>query len=82
MLYPALDVDGVDDEFLLALVDDFSPPPPINRHLVTVLFRDRAIRDRAREAIARARPEASSALAMSMMKTGRGGLRKTSSRSQ
>jgi ribosomal protein L11 methyltransferase len=57
--YPALDVDGVDNELLLALVDDFSPTAADQHdHTVTIFFADRAGRDRARDVVVRARPDA------------------------
>jgi ribosomal protein L11 methyltransferase len=59
VLYPALDVGGVDDEFLLALVDDFRPSA-VESHdsHITIYFPDRNHRDEAREAIARMYPDA------------------------
>jgi ribosomal protein L11 methyltransferase len=57
--YPALDIDGVDSDFLLALVDDCSPSAvDIHESVVTIFFADAARRDRARDAIVRTHPEA------------------------
>jgi ribosomal protein L11 methyltransferase len=57
--YPALDVDGLDSDFLLALLDDFSPSA-VDTHesVVTVFFPDADRRDRAREAVGRTHPDA------------------------
>jgi ribosomal protein L11 methyltransferase len=57
--YPALDVDGVDSDFLLALVDDCHPSA-VDTHesVVTIFFADAARRDRARAAIVMAHPDA------------------------
>jgi ribosomal protein L11 methyltransferase len=57
--YPALDVSGVDDELLLALVDDFSPTAADQHdNIVTLFFSDAAGRDRARRELVRVRPDA------------------------
>jgi ribosomal protein L11 methyltransferase len=57
--YPALDIDGVDSDFLLALVDDCSPSAvDIHESVVTIFFADAARRDRARDAIVVTHPEA------------------------
>jgi ribosomal protein L11 methyltransferase len=57
--YPALDVDGVDSDFLLALVDDFNPSAvDTDESVVTIFFADAARRDHARDAIVSAHPEA------------------------
>jgi ribosomal protein L11 methyltransferase len=59
LLYPALDVDGLDSDFLLALVDDCSPSAvDTNESVVTIFFPDAAWRDRARDVVARAHPQA------------------------
>ncbi len=59
MKYPALDVAGVDGDFLLALVDDFNPTAADgDGSAITVYFSDRAVRDLARDAIVRAYPDA------------------------
>ena len=59
MKYPALDVDGIDSDFLLALVDDFHPSAvDTQESVVTVFFFTAAERARAREAIATAYPDA------------------------
>jgi ribosomal protein L11 methyltransferase len=60
MLYPALDVDGVDPDLLLAAVDDFQPTAVEERgpDALTVFFATPALRDRSREAVARAFPGA------------------------
>jgi ribosomal protein L11 methyltransferase len=55
--YPALDVDGLDPDFLLALVDDFNPSAVDTRDsLVTIFFPDTAWRDLARDAVVNAHP--------------------------
>jgi ribosomal protein L11 methyltransferase len=56
--YPALDVDGLDPDFLLALVDDFNPSA-VDAHdsLVTIFFPDTAWRDLARDAVVQAHPD-------------------------
>jgi ribosomal protein L11 methyltransferase len=57
--YPALDVDGVDGDFLLALVDDFNPSAAdTDRSPVTIFFPDGQRRDLANAAIVRAFPDA------------------------
>jgi ribosomal protein L11 methyltransferase len=57
--YPAIDIDGIDGELLLALVDDFSPTAAdIDHSPITIYFSDSARRDLARDAIARAHPHA------------------------
>jgi ribosomal protein L11 methyltransferase len=55
--YPALDVNGLDPDFLLALVDDFSPSA-VDTHetAVTIFFPDTERRDHARAAVERAHP--------------------------
>lgn len=59
MKYPALDVSGVDDELLIALVDDFSPTA-VDQHdnIVTLFFSDATDRDRAWRELVRVRPDA------------------------
>jgi ribosomal protein L11 methyltransferase len=56
--YPAIDVVGVESDFLLALLDDFHPSA-VDTHesVVTVFFPDAARRDRARDVVARAHPQ-------------------------
>jgi len=56
--YPALDVDGLDSDFLLALVDDCAPSA-VDTHesVVTIYFPDAARRDRARDVVTRAHPQ-------------------------
>jgi len=57
--YPALDVDGADDGLLLAVVDDFSPTAADQHdNIVTIFFADSASRDRARDGIVNALPNA------------------------
>jgi ribosomal protein L11 methyltransferase len=57
--YPALDVHGLDSDFLLALVDDCSPSAAdTNESVVTIFFPDAERRDRARDVVARAHPQA------------------------
>ncbi len=58
MLYPALEV-ATDDERVFALVDDFSPTA-IDEHdgVLTIFFSNSSTRDQARDAIARAMPQA------------------------
>jgi len=57
--YPALDVDALDADFLLALVDEFGPSAVETRgSLVTIFFTEAAGRDRARDVVVRAYPEA------------------------
>ena len=59
MKYPALDVGGVDGDFLLALVDDFNPSAAeTDRSPFTIFFSDAHRRDLACEAIVRAFPDA------------------------
>jgi ribosomal protein L11 methyltransferase len=60
VLYPALDVDGVDPDLLLAAVDDFQPTGVEERgpDALTVFFATPALRDRSREAVARTFPTA------------------------
>ena len=59
MKYPALDVDRLDPDFLLALVDEFNPTAVENHDSrTTVFFPDSLCRDRAREAIIQAHPDA------------------------
>jgi ribosomal protein L11 methyltransferase len=60
--HPALDVGGVDVDLLLALVDDHSPTA-VEEHdgSLTIFFPDPTSRDEAREAIARAWPDAQTA---------------------
>ncbi|HEX7798034.1 MAG TPA: 50S ribosomal protein L11 methyltransferase [Vicinamibacterales bacterium] len=54
MKYPALDVDGVDSDLLLALLDDFGPTAvDIHGSVVTVFFHDAARRDAARHVVVR-----------------------------
>jgi ribosomal protein L11 methyltransferase len=56
--YPALDVRGVDGDFLLALVDDFHPSAiETNGSTVTVFFPDSERRDKARVAVVHAHPD-------------------------
>jgi ribosomal protein L11 methyltransferase len=58
--YPAIDVEGVDSDFLLALLDDFRPTAvDIHGSVVTVFFHDIAHRDAARDVVARTHPGAS-----------------------
>ena len=59
MKYPAIDVVGVESDFLLALLDDFHPSA-VDTHesVVTVFFPDAARRDRAQDVVARAHPQA------------------------
>jgi ribosomal protein L11 methyltransferase len=56
--YPALDVAGIESDFLLALVDDFGPHA-VDTHdsLVTIFFTEASGRDRARDAVMRAHPD-------------------------
>jgi ribosomal protein L11 methyltransferase len=55
--YPALDVDGVDADFLLALVDDFNPSAVETiAATVTIFFPDTERRDHARDAVIHAHP--------------------------
>jgi ribosomal protein L11 methyltransferase len=58
--YPAIDVDGVDSDFLLALLDDFGPTA-VDTHgsVVTVFFHDVACRNAARDVVTRTHPDAS-----------------------
>jgi len=57
--YPALDVDGVDSDLLLALLDDFGPTAVENHgSVVTVFFHDGARRDAARHVVLRTHPHA------------------------
>ena len=57
MKYPALDVDGLDSDYLLALVDEFDPTAVQSRDsLLTIFFADAGGRDRALDAIVRAHP--------------------------
>lgn len=59
MKYPALDIDALDADFLLALVDEFGPSAvEIRGSLVTIFFTEAAGRDRARDVVVRAYPEA------------------------
>jgi ribosomal protein L11 methyltransferase len=59
LLYPALDVRGVDAELALAIVDDCSPSALQDGDgLLTIYFATGIARDRAREALARACPSA------------------------
>jgi ribosomal protein L11 methyltransferase len=60
LLYPALDVDGVDPDLLLAAVDDFQPTAVEERgpDALTVFFATPALRDRSRAAVARTFPAA------------------------
>ncbi len=59
MLYPALDVSGVDAELLEALVDDFAPTAiELHDDRVTIFFTDGEHRDRARGALVVAWPGA------------------------
>ena len=59
MKYPALDVDGVDEDFLVAAAIEFNPSAVATRDAVTTIyFPDSASRDRARDSIARAYPTA------------------------
>ena len=52
MKYPALDVDALDADFLLALVDDFNPSAvETTASTVTIFFPDTERRDKAREAV-------------------------------
>jgi len=56
--YPALDVDGLDADFLLALVDDFNPSAiETNGSTVTAFFPDTERRDQARIAVVHAHPD-------------------------
>lgn len=57
MKYPALDVDSVDADFLLALVDDFNPSAVETiASTVTIFFPDTERRDNARDAVIHAHP--------------------------
>jgi ribosomal protein L11 methyltransferase len=57
--YPAIEVDGVDPDYLLATVDDFSPTAvQDNQPTTTVFFSTPAARDKARDAIQQAYPSA------------------------
>jgi ribosomal protein L11 methyltransferase len=57
--YPAVDVASADPDFLLAVLDEFSPVAVEEHdHVVTVFFADAALRDRALMALARAFPHA------------------------
>jgi ribosomal protein L11 methyltransferase len=57
--YPALDVDGVDSDLLLALLDGFGPTAVENHgSVVTVFFHDGARRDAARHVVLRTHPHA------------------------
>lgn len=59
MKYPALDVDGVDSDFLLALLDEFGPTAAdIHGSTVTVFFHDAAGRDAARSVVVLTHPDA------------------------
>lgn len=59
MKYPALDVDGVDSDLLLALLDEYGPTAVDNRgSVVTVFFHDGAGRDAARDVVLRTHPDA------------------------
>ncbi|MEQ1871882.1 MAG: 50S ribosomal protein L11 methyltransferase [Vicinamibacterales bacterium] len=59
MLYPALEVSGVDGDLVAALVDDFSPTAAEQRDdLTTVFFADAASRDLAASALALQCPDA------------------------
>lgn len=54
MKYPAIDVEGVDSDFLLALLDDFGPTAvDIHGSVVTVFFHDIARRDAAHDVVVR-----------------------------
>jgi ribosomal protein L11 methyltransferase len=57
--YPALDVDDLDADFLLALVDDFNPSAvETNASTVSIFFPDTERRDKARDVVMHAHPEA------------------------
>jgi ribosomal protein L11 methyltransferase len=57
--YPALDVDGLDADFLLALVDDFNPSAVETiASTVTIFFPDTERRDKAGDAVMHAHPDA------------------------
>jgi ribosomal protein L11 methyltransferase len=56
--YPAIDVEGVDSDFLLALLDDLGPTAvDIHGSVVTVFFHDVARRDAARDVVVRTHPD-------------------------
>jgi ribosomal protein L11 methyltransferase len=56
--YPAIDVEGVDSDFLLALLDDFGPTAvDIHGSVVTVFFHDVVRRDAARDVVRRTHPD-------------------------
>jgi ribosomal protein L11 methyltransferase len=59
VLYPALDVAGADSEFVLAVVDGFSPAA-VEEHEqdLTIFFADASSRDRAHDALKDAFPSA------------------------
>ena len=57
--YPALDVRGVEPDFVLAAVDDFGPSAAeLHDDGVTIFFTEAGRRDQAREAVAAAFPKA------------------------
>lgn len=57
--YPALTVAGIDPDFALAVIDDFSPSAADQRtESITIFFSDRMHRDAAHDALARAYPTA------------------------
>jgi ribosomal protein L11 methyltransferase len=59
MLYPALEVEGVDADMALAVIDDYSPTAVEQLDTrVTVYFADSADRDRARTAVGCVLPHA------------------------
>ena len=59
MLYPALTVTGPDDDFVLAVVDDYFPAAADqNGDSLTIYFRDAGERDAAQRAVAAAFPDA------------------------
>lgn len=59
MKYPCLDVDGVDGDLVLALVDDFAPTAVEERpDGLSIFFSTGTSRDRAREAVTAALPQA------------------------
>lgn len=60
-MYPALRVDGVDDGLVLAVVDDFGPTAAENHgaSAFSIFFSSSAARDRARDAVHAAFPQAS-----------------------